>query len=222
MFIFNFLKLKSIAWSLRRWFVPVAKNDLVLEIGSGSNPYFRSNVLCDADIRSEDHFQKLVSDRPLIIAYGEELPFKDNSFDFVIASYVLEHSKKPEKFIKELQRVAKKGFIEVPDAFRERFTCVDHHRLEISNINGVLHIRKKSGIVHDEEINSLLDDRKKKLINDFTAKHPQDFQIRYYWNRDHGGIKYKISNPDYVFDWETPETVKDRKVSLGYISYIKK
>ena len=79
MFIFNFLKLKSIAWSLRRWFVPVAKNDLVLEIGSGGNPYFRSNVLCDADIRSEDHFQKLVSDRPLIIAYGEELPFKDNS-----------------------------------------------------------------------------------------------------------------------------------------------
>ena len=100
----------SISWSLRRWHVPVNKNDLVLEIGSGGNPYFRSNILCDADHRNEDHFQELVTDRPLVVAYGENLPFKDNAFDFAIASYVFEHSRNPELFIKELGRVAKKGF----------------------------------------------------------------------------------------------------------------
>ena len=74
--LFKAMKFDSISWSLRRWYVPVNKTDLVLEIGSGGNPYFRSNILCDADYRNQDHFQELVTDRPLVIAYGENLPFK--------------------------------------------------------------------------------------------------------------------------------------------------
>ena len=66
--IFKAMKFDSISWSLRRWHVPVSKDDLVLEIGSGGNPYFRSNILCDAGHRNEDHFQKLVTDRSLVIA----------------------------------------------------------------------------------------------------------------------------------------------------------
>ena len=134
--IFLKLKLDKLAWSFRRLHVPVDKDALVLEVGSGGNPYFRSNVLIDAyyDTR-ERHYAKLIYDRPTVLGFVENLPFKDNSFDFVIASHVLEHSKDPAKFLSEIQRVAKAGYIEVPDAFFERLACYLDHRLEITDIN---------------------------------------------------------------------------------------
>ena len=42
------------------------------------------------------------------------MPFKDNEFDFVIASHVIEHVEDFEFFIKELEIKSKKGYIELP------------------------------------------------------------------------------------------------------------
>ena len=42
------------------------------------------------------------------------LPFKDKEFDFVIASHVLEHVHDVNFFIKELERISSKGYIELP------------------------------------------------------------------------------------------------------------
>jgi len=44
----------------------------------------------------------------------KELPFKDKEFDFVIASHVIEHVEDFEFFLKELQRISNKGYIELP------------------------------------------------------------------------------------------------------------
>ncbi len=52
-----------------------------------------------------------------IVAKGDALPFKDNEWDFVISSHVLEHFFDPIKAIKEWLRVIKPGgyiFIIVP------------------------------------------------------------------------------------------------------------
>ena len=90
----------------------------MLEIGAGGNPYPRANVLLDAYEDTVERREKLlVNDRPLVLGFAENLPFRDKSFDFIIASHVLEHSKDPEAFIKELMRVGKAGYIETPDAF---------------------------------------------------------------------------------------------------------
>ena len=219
--LFKSLKLDSIAWSFRRWHVPVGKNDLVLEIGSGGNPYFRSNILCDADLRQEDKQRELINDRPLVICEGERLPFKDDSFDFSIASYVFEHITNPNLFLDEIQRVSKGGFIEVPDAFREKFTAVPYHRLEVSYKNNELLIRKKPGVVSERNIHDLLNSRQLQLINSFTAKHPFSFQIRYYWNKEQGGIKYRILNPEYEYDWEKQYQKKEVKDTLSLTGTIK-
>jgi hypothetical protein len=75
------LGLKSIAWLLRRLFCPVDNKALVLEVGSGGNPYFRSNVLLDAyEETRERHWEPLVADRPLALGFAEQLPFKNKSF----------------------------------------------------------------------------------------------------------------------------------------------
>jgi len=214
--LFLKLGLDGIAWSLRRVYVPVDKNALVLEVGSGGNPYFRSNVLIDAYLDTrERHYEKLVADRPTVLGYVEELPFKDDSFDFVIASHVLEHSKDPEKFLSEIQRVARGGYIEVPDAFFERLTCYLDHRLEITDIDGELIIRKKKNYIQDPEIREMFLNKASCVFGKWSSRYPFKFNVRYYWSKDTGGIKYKIVNPEYKFNWEPPETKKIiRKANL--------
>src|SRR5690606_9416289 len=121
MLFFSALGLDSFAWAARRFHTPVERDALVLEVGSGGNPYPRSNDLMDAyESTRETHWAPFFSDRPTVLGFVENLPYKDKAFDYVIASHVLEHSRDPEKFISELQRGAKAGYIEVPDAFLAR------------------------------------------------------------------------------------------------------
>ena len=81
----------------------------ILDIGCGYTAHKNANVVCDvqdlSSVYKEKDFVKLTSNI---------LPFKDKEFDFVIASHVIEHVKDVEIFIKELQRVSPKGYIELP------------------------------------------------------------------------------------------------------------
>src|SRR5689334_3586449 len=84
------LGMEKDAWSLRRIHTPVDAGALVLEVGSGGNPYPRANVLLDAyEVTRERHWVPLKVDRPLVLGFVENLPFRDKVFDFVIASHVL-------------------------------------------------------------------------------------------------------------------------------------
>ena len=205
---FRRIGMDSIAWSLRRLYCPVDKNALVLEVGSGASPYFRANVLCDAyEETQERFFAPLVRDRPTILAFVEQLPFKDDCFDFVIASHVLEHSADPGKFISEIQRVGRAGYIEVPDAFMERLTHYGFHRLEITDKDGELRIRKKKNYIQDEEVVGLFHNKARTIFPDWASQYPFHFHVRYYWERKSGGIKYTILNPDCPADWEGPQSV---------------
>lgn len=219
---FRFLGFEALAWSFRRIYCPVDKEALVLEVGSGGSPYFRSNVLCDAyEDTQERFFTPLIKDRPTVIAFAEALPFKDDSFDFVIASHVLEHSDDPEAFLNELQRVAKAGYIEVPDAFMERLTHYGFHRLEISEKDGSLIIRKKRDYMQDPEVVSLFTNKAKAIFPYWASKFPFHFHVRYYWNRDAGGIRYVITNSEEKIEWQVPDYPEDMTVNTSIVSRIK-
>lgn len=56
-------------------------------------------------------------------------------------------------------RVAKAGYIEVPDAFMERLIPYLDHRLEITDIDNRLIIFKKSQRIVDPEINKLFQNK---------------------------------------------------------------
>ncbi len=185
----------KLAWSLRRLHCPVDAGALVLEVGSGGNPYVRSNVLVDAyETTGERHWVPLLVDRPMVLGFVERLPFKDKAFDFVIASHVLEHSHNPARFLEELQRVARGGYIEVPDAFMERINPYHDHRLEITVRRDRLRIRKKAGWQSDPDVVELYEDRAKAILTrDVIPCHPFAFHVRYYW-RD--TIEYEIVNPE--------------------------
>lgn len=203
--------LERLAWSLRRLYCPVSPQALVLEVGSGGNPYARANVLLDAyEVTRERHWAPLVADRPTVLGFVENLPFRDKAFDFVIASHVLEHSTDPARFLSELQRVAKAGYIETPDAFMERVNPYRDHRLEITVRDGKLIIRKKSAWQADPELVELYEYRAKPWVSGETIpQHPFDFHVRYYWEDT---INYSLVNPNEDACWTPPEVNSGQSV----------
>lgn len=194
---------EKIAWAFRRLYCPVPRDALVLEVGSGGNPYARANVLLDAfEVTRQRHWVPLVADRPTVLGAVERLPFRDKAFDFVIASHVLEHSTDPEAFLSELQRVARAGYIEVPDAFMERLNPYRDHRLEITVRGHRLVIRKKAAWQADAILAELYERNAKAVIaRETIPKHPFAFHVRYYW-RD--SIPFEVLNPEVDANWEPP------------------
>ena len=81
----------------------------VLDIGCGYRANTNANVI--ADVQDLSSYYK---DRNFIKINDKKLPFKDKEFDFVIASHVIEHVEDFEFFIKELERISSRGYIELP------------------------------------------------------------------------------------------------------------
>jgi SAM-dependent methyltransferase len=205
---------ERLAWACRRLYCPVPHSALVLEVGSGGSPYFRANVLIDAyEETRERHWAPFITDRPSVLGMGEALPFRDKSFDFVIASHVLEHSADPENFLRELQRVAKAGYIETPDAFMERINPYWDHRSEVTVRNGVLEVRKKIAWRVDSELVELYEAQAKGLIaGAVIPTNPFTFHTRFYWTDQ---ISYRIVNPEADASWVTPEMTHTTKVQMS-------
>lgn len=84
-------------------------NNKILDIGCGYTA--NSNATTIADVQDFSNFYK---DRNFVKIENKKLPFRDKEFDFVIASHVIEHVEDFQFFIKELERIAHKGYIELP------------------------------------------------------------------------------------------------------------
>ena len=81
----------------------------IADIGCGYSANKSATVI--ADIQDLSNFYK---GKNFIKIEENKLPFKDKEFDFVIASHVIEHVEDFEFFIKELERISSRGYIELP------------------------------------------------------------------------------------------------------------
>ena len=81
----------------------------ILDIGCGYRANKYASVI--ADVQDLSDFYK---EKRFIKINEKTLPFKDKEFDFVIASHVIEHVEDFKFFIKELERISTKGYIELP------------------------------------------------------------------------------------------------------------
>ena len=75
------------------------------------------------------------------------MPFNDNQFDFVISSHVMEHVKDLKYFIKEIERVSKRGYIELPTKLEDNlvFENKKEHlwQMDFDDVNHKLLISNK-------------------------------------------------------------------------------
>ena len=114
----------------------------ILDIGCGYGANVYANVICDVQDLSKYYpnkkFTKLVE---------KKLPFKDQEFDFVVASHVMEHVDDIEFFISELERVSKKGYIELPTMLEDNLVFEnkkDHlWHMDFEDVESKLLISKK-------------------------------------------------------------------------------
>lgn len=81
----------------------------ILDIGCGYTANKHATVI--ADVKNLSDFYK---NKNFIKIKDKKLPFKDKEFDFVISSHVIEHVEDFEFFLKELERISTKGYIELP------------------------------------------------------------------------------------------------------------
>ena len=114
----------------------------ILDIGCGYNANKFAKVICDVQDLS-NHYQ----DKKFIRLTEKKLPFKDKEFDFVIASHVMEHVEEIDFFIKELERVSKKGYIELPTMLEDNLVFEnkkDHlWHMDFDDVENKLLISKK-------------------------------------------------------------------------------
>ena len=114
----------------------------ILDIGCGYTANKYANTICDVQDLS-----KFYKDKKFIKLENKKLPFENNQFDFVIASHVMEHVKDIKFFISELERVSKKGYIELPTKLEDNlvFENKNDHlwQMDFDDDNSRLLISKK-------------------------------------------------------------------------------
>jgi SAM-dependent methyltransferase len=123
--IFHGLVRMGVTWRLirkrRSKFVSGYLKDLKgVEIGAAHhNPFYLDAINVDRYASDQTRYKDLERRRsgrstPVdVVAHGDDLPFEDNSYDFVFSSHVIEHFPDPIKALNEWVRVSRRYVIAV-------------------------------------------------------------------------------------------------------------
>ena len=123
----------------------------VLDIGCGYTANENATVV--SDVQDLSNFYK---SKQFVKITEKKLPFKDNEFDFVITSHVIEHVDDFQFFISEIERISKKGYIELPTKLGDN--------LVFENSNDHLWMFE-----YDDNSNILLASKKQEFIEPFVS-----------------------------------------------------
>ena len=175
----------------------------ILDIGCGYRAHDKASTI--ADIQDFSNYYK---DKKFVQIKEKKLPFDDNEFDFVIASHVIEHIKDFQFFIKEIERISSKGYIELPTRLADNLVFE----------NKTDHIW---WFLFDDLKNELVATRKKQILDPFITVsmsktleeiYRDSFVIELYWEKK---IEYQISEQDL---YEKFEKISFLKIVKKYLS----
>jgi ubiquinone/menaquinone biosynthesis C-methylase UbiE len=141
----------------------IKPTDKVLEIGPGASPYFRSDVFLELQydndkerIAQSGHVGILETPKPIVYYDGGKFPFEDKEFDYVICSHVLEHVADADVFLREIQRVGKKGYLEFPTVYYDYIYNFPEHQLFLLQKGDIINwmTKQESGLMKFAPIQS--------------------------------------------------------------------
>jgi ubiquinone/menaquinone biosynthesis C-methylase UbiE len=173
----------------------------VLDVGSGHNPHPRANVITDKFTDSNYHRAadiKVLKHQRFVEASGEQLPFKDKEFDYVICCHVVEHVDNPATFLDELSRVGKGGYLECPSLMGEFFIPKESHQWVCLDIDSKLVFvnKKRLGFNQTSDFGEVFLDYLPTSSLGFKIMqrtHPQLLTVNYEWKDK---IEYIVDPPD--------------------------
>jgi len=177
----------------RRW--NIKRGDVVLDLGSGNNPNLRADVLCDKypfdNLERAGRKNLKLEGKPLVVADSGALPFRDKSFDYIICRHLLEHTEDPDKVLKEIMRVGKKGYIETPTEFSEMLSSHPFHLWFLNFKGDKLILKRKKRKIFNEFLRNITKSylEPNPYFQRFCRKNLDLFLVRYEWQRK---INYEI------------------------------
>ena len=154
----------------------------ILDIGCGYRAHSKASVISDVK-----DFSKFYKDKKFVRIEDKILPFRDKEFDFVIASHVIEHVQDFEFFIKELERISTRGYIELPSRLADNLVFENQKDhvwwFSFNDIENNLIVSKKNQLIEP-------------FLNVSTAKFFEEIfreslVIELIWENK---IEYKIDN----------------------------
>ena len=175
----------------------------ILDIGCGYRPHNKASTIADAQ-----DFSNYYKDKKFVHIKEKKLPFKDREFDFVIASHVIEHVNDFEFFIKEIERISSKGYIELPTRLADNLVFE----------NKTDHIW---WFLYDDIKNELIASKKKQIIDPFITVsmskileeiYRDSLIIELYWEEK---IEYQIDNKNL---YENIKKISFLKILKKYLS----
>ena len=125
----------------------------ILDIGCNQDAVVYAHTVADVQ-----DFSNYYKDKNFVLINSNKLPFKNNQFDYVYASHVIEHVEDVAFFIEEIQRISRRGYIELPTMLEDNIILSDN------NIKD-----HKWFFKFDDVNNVLLAERKKQLIEPFIT-----------------------------------------------------
>ena len=107
----------------------IKKGEKVLDLGCGSGILAKKlKEKLEVEVLGIDVTDQRIEKIPFQKFDGKKLPFKEDSFDTVLISFVLHHTQEPIEILKESKRVAKKIIIfeDLPENILGRIRCYLH------------------------------------------------------------------------------------------------
>ena len=122
----------------------------ILDIGCNLAAVEYAQTVADIEDFSKFYQEK---NKEFILIKNKILPFKDNEFDFVYASHVIEHIDDVSFFISELKRISKQGYIELPSLLEDNIvlsknSSEDHKWIfKFDDVEKILLVEKKKELI---------------------------------------------------------------------------
>ena len=181
----------------------------ILDIGCNLDAIEYAQTVADVT-----NFSEFYKNKKFVLIDDKKLPFEDNQFDFVYASHVIEHVEDVSYFMREIQRISKQGYIELPSLLEDNIILSDNstkdHKwfFQFDDVNRVLLVEKKKQLIepfltHGLLFGSFRKNFRSSLVLEFLWENEINFEFKnftvpvkkaYFYNIIKKYLSYRIRN----------------------------